>query len=193
MKSAVLVMILLATLLTGCENLRFAPTQAQKQNTWLHSRTAIAAAETARQENTSAKLRELTRLGELQSRAFVSYYGLPKQFPSADTAEQILDDSSFELAHTALTQSVDRPDSWQLADSAIDLGIGIFALFGGVYGVRVAGFLKQARGKSQALKEVVEGNELFKKQHNAYVSAFKQAHEKQSSQTRGLVAEIKAS
>ncbi len=193
MKNTVLVLILLALLLTGCENLRFAPTQTQKQNVWLHSRTAIAAAETAWRENTSAKLKDLTRLCELQSRAFVSYYGLPKQFPSADTAEQILDDSSFGLAHSALAQSTDRPDSWQLADSAIDLGIGICALFGGVYGVRVAGFLKQARKKTQALKEVVEGNELFKKQHKAYVSAFKQAHEKQSSQTRGLVAKIKAS
>ena len=43
------------------------------------------------------------------------------------------------------------------------MGIGIAALFGGVYGVRAAGFLKQAKEKSSALREIIEGNELFKK------------------------------
>lgn len=53
--------------LAGCDSLRFAPNEAQKRNAWLHNRTAIVAAETARAEETSEKLQALTQLGEVQS------------------------------------------------------------------------------------------------------------------------------
>ena len=114
----------------GCESLRFAPNEAQKQNAWLHNRTAAITAESARAENTSEKLQVLSRLGEAQSRAFVSYFGLPQQFPQAETAEDILAESNWQLAETALQNGAARPDGWQVADSALELGIGIFALFG---------------------------------------------------------------
>jgi len=61
-----------------------------------------------------------------------------------------------------------------------------------VYGTRAVHFLKDARTKSQALKEIITGNELFKKQNQPSASAFKQAHQAQSSQTRQLVAQMKA-
>jgi len=176
----------------GCDSLRFAPTETQKQNAWLHNRTAITSAETARSENTSEKLQGLTQLSELQSRAFTSYYGLPKEFPQANTAEDILAQSNWQLARTALTESAERPDAWQLADSAFELAIGICALLGGVYGTRAVRFLRTVRTKSQALQEIVVGNELFKKEHRAYVSAFKKAHKDQSPQTRQIVAQMKA-
>ena len=38
----------LAVISTGCDSLRFAPSEQQKENTWLHNRTAIVAAETAK-------------------------------------------------------------------------------------------------------------------------------------------------
>ncbi|MHC4061313.1 MAG: hypothetical protein ACYSUC_05495 [Planctomycetota bacterium] len=178
--------------LAGCHSLRFAPGEVQKQNAWLHNRTAAVAAEQARREATSEKLQALTGLGELQSRAFISYCGLPKEFPQADTVEQILSQSSFQLAGTALSESAKRPDAWQVADNMFELAIGISALLGGVYGTRAIRFLREAKAKSKALGEIVEGNELFKKGHKAQAKAFKEAHKDQSRETRQIVAEMKS-
>lgn len=182
---------LICLLLAGCDSLRFAPTEPQKQNAWLHNRTTIIAAETAKTEDTSERLQALTQLSELQSRAFSSYYGLPKEFPQADSAEEILAESNWQLAQTALQQGADRPDAWQVADSMLELGIGICALLGGVYGTRAVRFLTEARTKSKALQEIITGNELFKRQNESTVSAFKDAHRNQSPATRQIVAEMK--
>jgi hypothetical protein len=176
----------------GCESLRFAPTETQKQNAWLHNRTAEITAETAKSENTSENLQALTKLSELQSRAFVSYTGLPKEFPQAETAEDCLAQSNQQIAKTALAESAGRPDTWQVADSVLELAIGICALFGGVYGTRAVRFLRDAQTKSKALKEIIEGNELFKKQNESSVEAFKQAQQNQSPETRQIVAEMKS-
>lgn len=182
---------ILGLLLTGCESLRFAPNQRQKQNAYLHNRTALAAAQTAKAESASGELQALTELSELQSRAFTSYFGLPKEFPPAESAEDILGQPNWRLASSALEDSAARPDAWQMADTAMELGIGIFALLGGVYGTRAVRFLKQARTKSKALQEIIAGNELFKKNHQANAEAFKQAHQNQSPQTRQIVTEVK--
>ena len=179
MKRILPTLVLACLLLAGCDTLRFAPSEAQKQNAWLHNRTAVMTAETARAEDAAEKLQALTQLCELQSRAFSSYYGLPKEFPQAETTEDLLGQSNWQLARTALTESVERPDTWQVADSALELGIGICALLGGVYGTRAVRFLGQARTKSKALQEIIAGNELFKKQNVAQASAFKQAQQSQ--------------
>jgi hypothetical protein len=192
MKKFFAMLIMLCLLLCGCESLRFAPGEAQKQNAWLHSRTAAIAAVTAEDEAASQELQALTKLSQLQSRAVTSYYGLPKELPPVDTAEDILQQSNWGIASTALDESAQRPDAWQVADSALELGIGICALLGGVYGTRVVRFLKQARAKSKALQEIIVGNELFKKQNESSVAAFKQAQKLQSLQTRQIVAEVKA-
>lgn len=192
MRKILATLILPCFLLVGCDSLRFAPTEAQKQNAWLHNRTAMVAAETARSEAASEKLQMLTRLSESQSRAFSAYHGLPKEFPQVDTAEDILAQSNWQLARMALQESADRPDAWQLADSAFELAIGICALLGGVYGTRAVRFLRQARTKSQALQEIIAGNELFKRQNQTYASVFKEAHKDQSPQTRQIVAEMKS-
>jgi hypothetical protein len=177
-------------LFTGCESLRFAPTETQKQNAWLHNRTAAITSETAKGENASEKLQALTKLSELQSRAFVSYNGLPKEFPQAETAEDVLAQSNQQIAQKALAESAERPDTWQVADSVLELAIGVCALFGGVYGTRAVQFLRDAQTKSKALKEIIEGNELFKKQNESSVAAFKQAQQNQSPETRQIVAEM---
>lgn len=191
MKKMLVIVLSFCFLVVGCESLRYAPTEAQKKNAWLHNRTAMITAETARSENASEKLQALSHLSEFQSRPFISYYGLPKEFPSAETAEDILAESSLQLAVTALAQSAERPDAWQLADSAFELAIGVCALLGGVYGTRAVRFLKETRAKSKALKEIIEGNELFKKTNNELSSAFKEAQKDQSPQTRQIVAELK--
>lgn len=178
-------------LLAGCSGLRLAPSEEQKQNAWLHNRTTAVAAETARTEQASVQLQALTQLSELQSRSFTSYCGLPEEYPQAETAEQILAESSWQTANTALAQSVQRPDPWEVADSALEIGIGIAALFGGVLGTRALKFLQTARTQATALREIVRGNELFK-QHNAdQVPAFKAAQQNQSAETRQLVTAIK--
>jgi len=192
MKRITISITLFCCVLTGCYSLRFTPTEVQKQNAWLHNRTAIVTAETARAEDTSPTLQALTHLGEVQSRAFSTYCGLPKEFPQAETAEDILAESNFQLASTALQDSAKRPDPWQVADSMLEMGIGICALMGGVYGTRAVRFLKDARGKSEALKEIIAGNEQFKKKNQSQAAAFKQAHQNQSPQTRQLVATMKA-
>ena len=187
-----MILTLLCCLSAGCDSLRFAPTEAQKQNAWLHNRTTTITADTARVENASEQLQALTQLSEIQSRAFSSHYGLPKEFPQAETAEDVLTESNWQLARTALQQGAERPDAWEVADSMLELGIGICALLGGVYGTRAVGFLRQARTKSKALQEIIAGNELYKKQNESYASAFKQAHQNQSPQTRQIVVKMKA-
>ncbi len=182
----------LMLLVCGCESLRFAPSEAQKKNAWLHNRTAQVTAETAREEDSSEELQALTKLNELQSRAFVTDCGLPKEFPQAETTEDILRDLNWQLAGTALAEAAERPDAWQVADSALELAIGISALLGGVYGTRAVRFLRDAKTKSQALKEIIVGNEFFKKQNEPSVVAFKQAHGNQSPQTRQIVTQMKA-
>ena len=191
MRIILMALTLLCCLLAGCDSLRFAPTETQKQNAWLHNRTAMIAADTAKVENTSEQLKALTHLSEVQSLAFSSHYGLPKEFPPAETAEDVLAESNWQLARTALTESSDRPDAWEVADSMLELGIGICALLGGVYGTRAVGFLRQTKTKSKALQEIIAGNELFKKQNESSATAFKQAHQNQSPQTRQIVAQMK--
>lgn len=180
-----------ASLSAGCDSLRFAPSEKQKQNAWLHNRTASVAAQTARAEQSSQELQSLTRLSESQSRAFTSYCGLPKEYPPAETTQDILAQANWQLADTALAESAERPDAWQVADSMLELGIGICALLGGVYGTRAVRFLQDTRAKSQALKEIVEGNEVFKQQNEPQTAAFKAAHQHQSPETRQWVAALK--
>jgi len=177
--------------MAGCNGLRLAPSEQQKQNAWLHNRTTAVAAETARTEQASAQLQALTQLSELQSRSFTAYCGLPEEYPKAETSEQILAESSWQTANTALAQSADRPDPWEVADSVLEIGIGIAALFGGVLGTRALKFLQTARTQGTALREIIQGNELFKQQNADQVWAFKAAQQNQSAETRQLVTAMK--
>lgn len=192
MKKITLVLAVIVGL-AGCDSLRFAPGQTQKQNAWLHNRTATAAAQTAKSGGTSEKLKALCKLSELQSRAFVADYGVPKQLPMAESADEILAGSNVKLAEDAIAESSERPDAWDVADNTLELAVGICGLLGGVYGTRAVRFLKDARGKSKALKEIVQGNELFKQANRQQADAFKQAHRNQSPATRQLVSQAKAS
>lgn len=176
---------------TGCGSLRLAPSERVKQNAWLHNRTAEAAAEVAVAEETSPQLQALTKLSEVQSRSFSTYCGLPEEYPLAETNEQILAEANWQLARSAQIESAERPGPWDVADTLLEVGIGVAALAGGVYGTRIARFLKDARAKSKALHEIIAGNELFKRQNTDQVAAFKAAQSSQSPETRQLVAGLK--
>jgi hypothetical protein len=174
----------------GCEAMRFAPSEEQKQNAWVHNRTAAIAAQTAQNEQSSARLQELTKLSETQSQAFVAYCGLPEELPDAETAEDVLSESNKQLAATAIEQSKQRPDAWGVADSALELGIAVAGLFGGVYATRISKFLQDAKAKSNALKEIVLANEIFKKTNPDSADAFKDAQRNQSPLTKQIVTEV---
>ncbi|MBN1359347.1 MAG: hypothetical protein JW993_02090 [Sedimentisphaerales bacterium] len=177
--------------LAGCGSLRLAPSETIKQNAWLHQRTAEAAAEVAVTEETSPQLQVLTKLSEVQSRALTAYCGLPDEVPPAETNEQILAEANWQLAQGALVDSAARPGPWDVVDTLLEIGIGIAALAGGIYGTRIARFLRDARAKSQALREIVAGNERFKQQNADQVASFKAAQSNQSAETRQLVAGLK--
>ena len=168
----------------GCDVLRFGPSEEQKQNAWVHNRTAAIASQTAQNEQASEQLQELTKLSETQSEAFVAYCGLPEELPKANTVNDVLSESNKQLAVTAIAQSKQRPDAWTVADSALELGIAVAGLFGGAGAVRFGKFLQDAKAKSNALKEIVLGNEIFKKTNPDSADAFKDAQANQSSLTK---------
>ena len=175
----------------GCETLRFAPGEAQKQNAYLHYRTVSASAQQAQQEQVSATLQDLTRRASSQSEAILAYYGLPREVPESETVEEMLNDSSTALTEQARTAALQRPDPWNVADNLLELGMAVAAVFGGVLGTRAAQALRTARQKSDALREVVQGNELFKQAQPQVAEAFKQAQAGQSNTTRQQVAALK--
>jgi DNA-directed RNA polymerase len=191
MRKIMFVTVILFVFVVGCDSLRFAPNETQKQNAWLHNRTTAMTAELAEDEFTSAKLQSLANLSELQSRAFVTYCGLPKEFPPAQTAEDLLSDSSLAITQTAISDSSERPDVWELTDAGLELAIAISALIGGVYGTKAVAYLKEARAKTKALKEIIEGNELFKKLNADSTEAFKEAQKNQSAETKQIVTQLK--
>jgi hypothetical protein len=181
-------------LLSGCEGFRYAATEAQKQNAWLHTQVCAAAAETAVDENASRELCGLTALSHEQSGAFVVDYGLPEaayhgQVPIYRDATR---DNIKLIASQAKADAMRKPDVFELADGVLELGIALAGLIGGVYGIRIAGYLKTARKKSKALKEIVAGNELFKHLYPEQADRFKEAQQKQSPLTKQIVTQLKA-
>ena len=189
MKQLAISLLLVVLCLCGCEGFRYAATEAQRENAWLHERVCAAAAETAVDEGASPVLYGLTELAHDQSAAFVADYGLPKHPQAA--IEGATRDKIESVALQAKADSVRKPDVFELADGVMELGIALAGLVGGVYGIRIARYLKQAREKSKALKEIVAGNELFKQLWPEQADRFKEAQQKQSPPTRLIVTEMK--
>jgi len=191
MKKILLSVFVIGLLSAGCGKLRFEPSQQQKQNAWLHHNTTEAVARLAEDERTSDELQQLSNLSNRQSEAFVSYYGLPEELTATESVDDLLSEASKGITETAISDAGKRPDGWELADSAMELAIAVAGLLGGIYGTKAVKYLKIAREKSKALKEVIEGNEIFKRQNKQFADAFKQAQGNQSQQTKKVVAEMK--
>lgn len=183
--------VLPAIVCAGCDGLRYAPSEEQKQNAYLHHRTVQMSALQAKAEDVSTQLQSLTQAAAAQSDAMMAYVGMPRELPPADTAETVLSQANAAITQAAYQQGIQRPDPWQAADSLLELGIAVAGVVGGVYGARAVSALKIAREKSQALREIIEGNELFKQIQPEQAEAFKQAQAKQSAATRQLVAALK--
>ena len=178
--------------LSGCEGFRYAATDAQKENAWLHGQVCGAAANAAVDENASQRLCDLTTLAHEQSTAFVADYGLPKNPLPASRYSPLAGGELREVLSQAKADSLMKPDVFELADGVMELGIALAGLVGGAYGIRIARYLKQAREKSRALKEIVAGNELFKKFWPEQADRFKESHRKQSPETKQIVTQLKA-
>ncbi|MHC4620351.1 MAG: hypothetical protein ACYTEQ_21590 [Planctomycetota bacterium] len=178
----VLTLIISLSLLafSGCEEaLRFAPSESIKQTAELtHGLAKKVNTEGAEAgSSASAKLVEGTR-------AALSYTGRPKVPPDPEQFDTI--------AAQANQDASARPDPWAVADSMFELAIGVSALVGGVYGTKALAYLKAAREKSQALKEIIKNNELFLDKAEATAkNKFKQFQRKQSPATKRLVTELK--
>jgi len=186
-----LIGLVLIVISAGCDTLRFAPSEVQKQNAYVHHRTVQAAAVQAKQEETTETLQGLTEQATQQSEAILAYYGLPAEIPPSDTVPEILSEGNRTLAQTARVEAIQRPDPWEVADHLLELGIGIGGVVGGAFGVRMVRKLQLAKEKSIALREIVKGNELFKRDNPEYTDAFKQSQQGQSVDTRTLVTAMK--
>ena len=169
---------------TGCEAFRFAPKESQKQSAEL----THALAKKVNFEGTAPASPASQQL-VTGTMAALSYTGRPAAPP---------DPGQFDtIAAQANQDALERPDPWQVADSALELGIGVCALLGGVYGTKAVKYMQQAREKSRALQEIVQGNELFKQQvtqeNEAAIVAFKEAHNQtqKSPSTKRIVTEMK--
>jgi hypothetical protein len=194
-RSVCLLLLVLVIVLpaAGCGRLRFAPSELEKQNVYLHQKTVEAAAVQAAAENSSADLQRLTRAAAQQSEAIVAHYGWPEEIPASESVDELLSAENGQITATARRQALERPDPWDVADHLLELGIAVAGVVGGVYGSRAIAALNAARQKSNALREVIAGNELFKQQNPEAISSFKEAQGSQSSGTRALVATIKNS
>ena len=76
MKQLSVALLLGLVCLCGCEGLRYAATEAQKENAWVHERVCATAADRAVGENASQTLCGLTELAHERSAAFVTDYGV---------------------------------------------------------------------------------------------------------------------
>jgi len=146
----VLTVVISILFFTGCDSaLRYAPTESQKQSAELTHLLAVKVNDTGTAPGSQAGKQLVDGTA-----AAVTYMGRPRTPP---VPEQFT-----TIAAQANADASERPDAWQLADSALELGIGIYALLGGVFATKGIGYLAVAKAKSQALKEIVQGNELFK-------------------------------
>lgn len=185
--------LLCALLLTssGCQqSLRLAPNEPQKKVAFQAHMTArdIEAKGTDAHSPAAKQQVQATQVA-------LAYTGLPKN--------PVIEDYPTTIAHAQINAS-QRPTTEQ-AFEAVEGGLSLVAELAVLFGVGGAGFggkkvmdwLKLAREKNKALREIVEGNELFKKQADSQkvaIKAFKAAHNttQKSPATKRLVTELKS-
>lgn len=179
-------------LFTGCEPLRFAPTENQK----ITAELTYNLAQKVNTEGTASESPVTKKLCE-GTRAAVLYIGRPKEPPAIEQFDTV--------AVSAQTDAIRRPEANDIFDTVeggLSLAAQLAILFGmggfGFGGKKLLDWLSLARKSSNALKEIVKGNELLKNQliggkDDAVIQAFKDSQKiTQSSDTRVLVTKIKS-
>ena len=177
----------------GCETFRLAPDEVQKQNAYIHYRTAQLAADLVKHEGASQKLVQASQACFEQSNAIMAYYGFPNQLPRISAIDDVLTNENILLTQRAFESAASKVDIWEAAGSTLDFATAIAGIFGGAAGIKFASVLKTAKIKSNALKEIVLANEIFKKENPDTAGLLKEVHSKQSQPTKQLVAQIKTS
>ena len=171
--------------LSGCEEalgLRLSPTEAQKQSSELTYALALKVDREGTEPESPASKKLVSGTA-----ASLTYTGRPKEVPNPDDFETI--------TSAATGDAGKRPDLGKTMDSALEIGLAIAGLFGGVGGVKVAQVLVKAHQKAKAFEEVVSNNDLFKKlaesESLATLDLFKKANVSQTPTTQKLVAEAR--
>jgi len=183
MKKWIVTLMMMVILLAGCESmgLRKEPTESQKQLAWLTADLAkeVEAEGTVPGSPAAKKLTEGTK-------AAAYWYG-PPQVPA--------DSDEFDtIAPMAQHDAQQRPDAFEMADSAFDLGIGLLTLLGGGGGLVLVQKLRKWQQKAKGFEQVVKNNELFKgtlsqEQKTEFGTCQKNA---QTPEQKVLIAEVKA-
>lgn len=170
----------------GCDTLRFAPSEFQKQIALKTHLTARSVAHSGAQPGTETtdQLIEGTAVA-------LQFTGMPSD-PDIEDYTATLDQAADDAAR--------RPeidDVFDAADEGLGLAAQLAILFGfgggGIGGKKVLEWIAVARNKSKALQEIVQGNEQLKgmlKSANV-PDAFGSAHGAQTPATRRLVNEIR--
>ena len=180
------ILVALTFLLAGCGSLRLAPSESQKQLTFSTHQTARTAADLGLAPG-SVAARQMVE----GTAASLAYAGMPQSPKIADYDA---------TASAAAADAVRRPtadDVFTAAEGGLSLAAELALLFGaggvGLGGKKLIDWIALARQKSEALKEVVQGNELLtqylgEQGKAAELTAFKRAQTStQSPKTELLV------
>lgn len=132
---------------TGCETLRKAPTEAQKQT----ARMGVDATEAIRLNGTPPKS-TVAVIAHESAKANQTYFGPPKE-PLANPVDVI---------PQAQSDAAERPDPWDIVDLALSLGLGVVGVFGGAGGLKIAAAITVAQQKSKALREIVTAQQKLR-------------------------------
>jgi hypothetical protein len=185
-----LFILLSCLVLTGCGNLRFAPSESQKQ---IAFRTYKNAAEV---DSTGAEAASpATRQVVEGTAAALAYTGMPK-------APEVEDyPAALEQAQADAVKRPKSADVFDAAEGGLSLAAELAILLGaggaGIGGKKVIDWIKIAKDKSNALRDVVNGNEMLmgyleKEKMDTAVNAFKAAQDgEQRMTTKKIVAQLR--
>jgi hypothetical protein len=156
--------------MTGCSNLRFAPTEAQKTDAYLHKETTSAIVTNyAASPSPDPNIMALCRLSDLQAGNVLAYYGIPAKLPDTNMIEGLRAAKPAAIVEAAaVTQqaapdSVKRPNYWDGAETLLGFVLAIVGLYTGSAGaLKLKGWISYALASIKALREVVEANEALK-------------------------------
>jgi len=187
----VVILIAACLLCTGCQSLRFAPTEAQKETAELTDGLAgkINTGGTAPGSEASEKLCDGTRAAAL-------YMGRPKVPADPDRFDTVVARANVDAAARPSANDV-----FDAADKGLSLAAELAILFGvggaGVAGKKLIDWVALARTKGKALSEIIRGNELLKEyleinNKPAEIEAFKEFQSQvQNGKTPELVAAMR--
>lgn len=182
----ILVMAVMVVFCAGCESigLRNTATESQKQVAWHGHLSAMAVEKegTGPHSPAAKKLVQATQVALTDT-------GLPKNPNIVDyetTAAQAQKDAALKPTTEQAFQAVEQGLSLA-AELAIVFGVGGTS----IGGLKLAEWIKKARQKSDALKEIVQNNELLKKADAAAYTAMKNAQRNQTEKTKQVVAAVK--